>query len=112
MAVKPKLPGMSGGKDDGQITGPAGSQKFAKPGEPHPRGVSIIDESGMKNDIGEKSGFTTGGYIDKKGTQFGESVKFNHMPPGMDIEDQETVDIRAMPKKHITETSYPGDGWE
>lgn len=94
MAVKPKLPGMMGGKDAGQ------------------KKVSIIDESGMKNDIGEKSGFQTSGYIDKKGTQFGESVKLNHMPPGMDIEDQQTADIRAMPKKHITEMSYPGDGWE
>lgn len=65
----------------------------------------------LKNDIGEKSGFQTTGYINKKGTPYGEGVMFNKMPPGMDIGNQDVVDIRDMPMKRLTDESFPGDGW-
>lgn len=90
MAVKPKLPAMSTG---GMPVSP------------------IKGMGGTHNDIGEKSGFQTEGYIDKKGTPYGDSATFNRMPPGMDISDQEVVDIRSMQLKTVTDISYPGDGW-
>ena len=91
MAVKPKLPAQSSA---GMIV--------------HP----IKGMQGTHNDIGELSGFITEGYIDKKGTQYGDGAKFNYMPPGMDIANQECSDQRDMALKHVTEMSYPGDGWE
>jgi hypothetical protein len=60
----------------------------------------------------EKSGFVTSGYLDKKGTQYGEAAKFNFLPPGMEIDNQQTAEINAMPYKKVIEESYPGDGWE
>lgn len=65
----------------------------------------------LKNDIGEKSGFQTTGYINKKGTPFGETAMFNKMPPGMDITNQDVTDQNNMPMKRVISESYPGDGW-
>lgn len=103
--VKPNLPGKMGGKNAGQI-GP--SESFANPNQaitPNVKGMQSL-----KNDIGEKSGFQTDGYIDKKGTPYGEGAKFNQMPPGMDISNQEMTDIRDMPLKRLTKDGYEGDG--
>jgi hypothetical protein len=110
MSVKPKLPGMAGGKMTGSMRGKGHPEKFDKPHEVH--SDTIEGMGGMHNDIGEKSGFQDSGYIDKKDTAYGESAKFNKMPPGMDIENQESCDIRAMPFKKVVDISYPGDGWE
>ncbi len=66
---------------------------------------------GGSQNLGEKTGFVTTGYIDKKGTAYGEAAKFNMMPPGMEIENQETAEINAMPMKEVVDISYPGDGW-
>lgn len=90
MAVKPNLPPMQSG------------------GQP----PNIVDMQSLHNDIGEKSGFQTDGYIDKKGTPYNEAARFNHMPPGMDIDNQDNADIRDMQMKTVVDTSYPGDGWE
>lgn len=59
----------------------------------------------------DKSGVKASGYLDKKGTASGQSAMFNMLPPGMDIEDQKTADIREMPMKTVVNLSYPGDGW-
>lgn len=93
MSVKPKLPSK-------------GSGSSPTPGVP--------DMGGMKNDIGEKSGFeaSTSSYIVKKGTPNGADAQFNCMPPGMDIENQSMTDQRDMPMKTVVSESYPGDGWE
>lgn len=90
MSTKPKLPAMSS----------AGSPN-----------TGVGGMNSMHNDIGEKSGFQTSGYIDKKGTPYGDGVSFNKMPPGMDISEQDVADIRSMQLKTLTDTSYPGDGW-
>ena len=63
------------------------------------------------NDIGEVSGFITDGYLDKNGMPFGEAAKFNFLPPGMDISNQENTEIHDMPMRMLTDLSYPGDGW-
>ena len=63
------------------------------------------------DDIGEKSGFIVDGYLDKQGTPYGESAKFNMMPPGMDIDNQCYAEINEMPLRKLTHESYPGDGW-
>lgn len=64
----------------------------------------------------DKAGFQTSGYINKKGTPYTMGAQigyiFNRLPPGQDIDDQQTKDIRAEPFKQLVETSgYPGDGW-
>jgi len=60
----------------------------------------------------EKAGINSSGYIDKKRTPSGMSAKFNKLPPGTDIEDQEVADIREQPLKEIVDgKGYPGDGW-
>ena len=59
----------------------------------------------------EKDGINDTGYIDKKGTPSGESAKFNCLPPGMNIDDQECADIKPMEMKTFKGgMSYPGDG--
>lgn len=105
-----KMKGVQGGMDAGQLMGDR--QKFAMPNT-GPGGV-VPNVGGMEslhNDIGEMSGFQTSGYIDKKGTPYGEAAKFNFMPPGMDISNQENSDQRAMPLRKIIAESFPGDGW-
>jgi hypothetical protein len=98
-----------GQKNDGQMKGGGESEKFA---EVHNVVTPNLDGMGsLKNDIGEKSGFQVTGYINKKGTPFGESAKFNFLPPGMDISNQENVEINNMPMKRVVSESYPGDGW-
>lgn len=110
MAVQPKLPGKSGGSNTGQMSGDGGSEKFANPMAEHPSNIKGMQS--LHDDIGEKSGFATDGYIDKKGTPYGEAAKFNMMPPGMDITEQVMSDQRDMPLKKLVEESYAGDGWE
>ncbi len=113
MAVKPKLPKAGLNKHyEGQIKGNAQADKFAEPRET-PMDYGKIDRMDSKtNDIGEYSGFETEGYIVKKGMGFGENLKLNYMPPGMDITNQENSDIRDMQFKEVVDMSYPGDGWE
>ena len=69
-----------------------------------------------KGNVLDKAGFQTHGYIDKKGSPYAIGAKIdpilNRLPPGQDISDQVTVDIRAQPYKEIVSASgYPGDGW-
>lgn len=59
---------------------------------------------------GEEVGIQAGGYLDKKGVT-GEGVQRLPLPPGMNIENQPTKDINAMPFKTVTALGYPGDGW-
>jgi hypothetical protein len=92
----------------GQLAGK--SQKF---GEPLNTGApsKIHGLDGLHDDIGEKSGFITEGYLDKGDTPFGENAKFNYLPPGMDIDNQHMLDVHAMPLREVVSQSYPGDGW-
>jgi len=80
--------------------------KAAKGGD-----TSIVGMSSAKGADSEMTGFQTGGYIDKRDTPYGDSATFNRMPPGMDISNQECVEIHSMPFKKVVSTSYPGDGW-
>lgn len=72
--------------------------------------VGVLPTS-EKSAGGEKVGVKDQGYLDKKGTPSGMEAKFNHLPPGMNIEDQAVADIRTLPFKQVTELGYPGDGW-
>ncbi len=95
----------------GQMAGESPSEKFANP---MGSGSGDTDIAGMKSASGSDSemiGFQTSGYIDKQGTPYGEAAKFNFMPPGMDISNQENVEIHDMAMKKLVATSYPGDGW-
>ena len=95
---------------DGQMKTSAGNQKFADPMNMGPP-PNVGGLEGLHNDIGERSGFATGGYIDKQGTPYGEAAKFNFLPPGMDISNQENAEINEMPLRKLVAESYPGDGW-
>jgi|SRR6267378_1401929 len=112
MSVKPKLPAGKSAMDEGQMRGNAQPDKFAAPLNEIPPGIKGMNS--LHNDIGEMSGFQadTSAYIVKKGTPYGEAAKFNFLPPGMDITNQENADFRNMELKKITDMSYPGDGWE
>jgi len=73
--------------------------------------TSLVGMGGGGQNLGEKTGFVTDGYIDKKGTPYGEAAKFNKMPPGMDISNQDVAEINTMSLKRVVDMSYPGDGW-
>lgn len=98
------------GMNEGQMRGNAQADKFA---DPMNSGVvaPIKGLGGTYDDIGEKSGFITDGYLDKGGTPFGEAAKFNFLPPGMEIDNQENAEIHEMPMRKLVAESYPGDGW-
>lgn len=99
-----------GGMNEGQMRGNAQMDKFASP--MNDGVVAPIKDMGRTfNDIGEVSGFITDGYIDKGGTPYGEAAKFNFLPPGMEIDNQENAEIHMMPLRKLTGISYPGDGW-
>ncbi len=86
------------------------NEKYAEPlNKGAPAHIGGLD--GLHDDIGEKSGFITQGYLDKGNMPFGEAAKYNFLPPGMDISNQENSDIREMKLRKITEMSYPDDGW-
>lgn len=96
---------------DGQLSGSTGNQAFA---EPMNKGApSEIGGMGRThNDIGEISGFIVDGYLDKNGTPYGEAAKFNFLPPGMDISNQENAEIHEMPlRTYSGGVSFPSDGW-
>ena len=98
------------GENSGQMRGNAQMDKFA---DPMNAGV-VAPIGGMDrlyNDIGEMSGFITDGYLDKQDTPYGEAAKFNFLPPGMDISNQENAEIHTMKLVRLTAESYPGDGW-
>lgn len=60
----------------------------------------------------ERVGIHNHGYLMKKNLEYGPEVHYNSLPPGMDIEDQEVCDIRAMQMKAYTGgLGYVGDGW-
>lgn len=59
----------------------------------------------------EKDGIDNSSYITKKGLAYGANAFYNSLPPGMDIEDQETADIRKMTQYDYNGgCSYPKDG--
>jgi len=98
-----------GGDSAGQMRGNSMPEKFAEPlGEVS---AQITGIEGLHNDIGEMSGFITTGYLDKQSTPFGEAAKFNFLPPGMNISNQENAEIHDMPLVKLVAESYPGDGW-
>ena len=100
---------MAKGANKGQMRS-AGTEPFGNPMEAAPT-TDVLGMAGLHNDIGEKSGFQTTGYIDKKGTPFGEAAKLNFMPPGHDITNQHIAEFNNMPLRKLTAESYPGDGW-
>lgn len=100
--------GNEGGKYKGQIDG---QETFGQPLNANGIVAKIGGLGGTHNDIGELSGFITDGYLDKNGTPYGEGAKFNFLPPGMDISNQQNAEIHEMPMQLLTQLSYPGDGW-
>jgi hypothetical protein len=98
-----------GGENVGQMRGEGKMEDFGNPNNEVSPAIGGI--GGTHNDIGELSGFITDGYLDKQGTPYGEAAKFNFLPPGMDISNQENAEIHSMPLKKLVDESYPDDGW-
>lgn len=98
-----------GGSNAGQMTGDGGPEAFGDPRQAV--SAELKGLGGTYDDIGEKSGFITDGYLDKQDTPYGEAAKFNFLPPGMDISNQVNAEINAMPFRRIVAGSYPDDGW-
>jgi hypothetical protein len=78
--------------------------------------TGIKDEGVLPKSGGQtldKAGINDSGFITKKGTPEGLDARFNYLPPGMNIEDQQNADIRDDGKVKIWSggLSYPGDGW-
>lgn len=70
----------------------------------------LPDSAEMCNN--EMVGIRDAGYLVKKNLEYGINAFYNTLPPGMDIEDQEVADIRAMDLVVYEHgMSYPGDGW-
>lgn len=70
----------------------------------------LPDSAHMVGD--EMVGIKDTGYLVKKNLEYGVNAFYNSLPPGMDIEDQEVCDIRAMDMViYDRGLSYPGDGW-
>lgn len=93
----------------GRYTGEIGNQE---PFGPPQRELSqpIKGVKGVQDNLGDKAGFVTSGYIDKNGMAYGEGAMMNQMPPGMDITNQLYAEINDMPMRRILPQSYPGDG--
>lgn len=101
---------MSGPVYEGEIKGDARpGDDYAKPYEPVPKNIKGMDS--LMSESLDRPGFQTDGYITKKGMCYGEGAKFNYLPPGMDITNQEYTDQRNMKLKRITNMGYEGDGW-
>lgn len=111
--LTPKMPGIGvqPGKNAGQMKGNAQMDSFGETLTSNGMPGRIGGLDGLHNDIGEMSGFATSGYLDKQNTPFGEAAKFNFLPPGMDISNQENAEIHSMPMRILVAESYPGDGW-
>ena len=96
----------------GQVSGSTGDQPFAVPLNMGPPS-EIHGLGGTHNDIGELSGFIVDGYLDKNKVPYGEAAKFNFLPPGMDISNQENAEIHVMPMRvYEGGVSFPADGWK
>jgi len=107
-----KTPNPKGGDYTGEIKGSRGAgSEFAAPLNRNGISAEVRGLGHTHNDIGEVSGFITDGYLDKGDTQYGEAAKFNFLPPGMDISNQQLTEINEMPLRKIVAESYPGDGW-
>lgn len=100
-----------GAPNKGQMRGNAQPDKFADPMNDGVNAAIKGFEGKLYDDIGERSGFITDGYLDKSDTPYGEAAKFNFLPPGMDISNQENIEVNDMPLRKLIAESYPGDGW-
>jgi hypothetical protein len=70
----------------------------------------VLPRSGGKSL--DKAGINNSGYLTKKGTPSGLDARFNRLPPGMNIQDQELADINEQSLLNYSGgISYPGDGW-
>ena len=87
---------------DGQIV-TMGSGYSTVEGAPIPEAGDLSDMQSMTSESLDRPGFQTNGYINKKGTCYGEAAKFNYLPPGQDIDEQENADINDMKQLNLVD---------
>lgn len=107
----PMKGGMEPSKEDIMESANArGQKRHEVKGQSLPDMQVLPDSAEMRNN--EMVGIRDAGYLVKKNLEYGVNAFYNSLPPGMDIEDQENADIRAMDMVVYEHgISYPGDGW-
>jgi hypothetical protein len=110
LATKPKG-GMEPSKEDIIESANARGQKRHEMKRQSLADMEVLpDSSEMRGN--EMVGIRDAGYLVKKNLVYGVNAMYNSLPPGMDIEDQENCDIRAMDLVVYEHgMSFPGDGW-
>lgn len=103
--------GMAPTKDDIIKSANARAQKRHEMKSQNVADESVLPDSARMTG-NEMVGIKDEGYIVKKDLEFGANAMYNSLPPGMDIEDQETSDIRKQKlKTYSGGLGYPDDGW-
>lgn len=98
-------------KDDIVESANARAQKRHEMKKQHLADMQVLPDSAELRG-NEMVGIRDTGYLVKKNLEYGVNAFYNSLPPGMDIEDQENCDIRAMDLVVYEHgISYPGDGW-
>lgn len=103
--------GMEPGMDDiVESANARGQKRHEMKGQPLADMQVLPDSAEIRGN--EMVGIKDTGYLVKKNLEYGVNAFYNSLPPGMDIEDQENCDIRAMDLVVYEHgMSYPGDGW-
>jgi hypothetical protein len=68
-----------------------------------PEAGDLNDMNSLMSETLDRPGFQTDGYINKKGTCYGEAARFNYLPPGQDIDNQENADIHDMKQLNLVD---------
>jgi hypothetical protein len=68
-----------------------------------PEDGDLNDMNSLMGETLDRPGFQTSGYINKKGTCYGEAARFNYLPPGQDIDNQENADIHDMKQLNLVD---------
>jgi hypothetical protein len=94
--------GMKGPVNEGQM-GENGKGYSTTEMPAIPEVGDLNDMRSLQGEALDRPGFQTDGYINKKGTPYGEAAKFNYLPPGQDIDNQEIADIYDMKQFNLVD---------
>ena len=89
--------------NEGQM-GVSGKGYSTTVGPAIPEEGELSDLQSLESAALDRAGFQTSGYQTKKGTPYGEAAKFNFLPPGQDISNQEVADIHEMKFMEIVDS--------
>jgi len=96
--------------DEGQMKVGGAGYSYTE-GAAIPEVGDLSDLQSLQGEALDRPGFQTGGYINKKGTAYGEAAKFNYLPPGQDIDNQCNFDGVNGFGFHEIVDAHGYDGW-